>query len=72
MPGSRPAVCAPNAELPREELRIERIWLIACQAAVLTLALGGCAMMGASSGGWTILVDWSPGLDNFVRVGEAN
>ncbi len=39
--------------------------------AVLSIALGGCAT-GGSSGNWTTLVDGTRGLDNFVRVGEAN
>ena len=39
--------------------------------AVLSIVLGGCAT-GGSSGNWTALVDGTRGLDNFVRVGEAN
>jgi len=39
--------------------------------AVLSIALGGCAS-GGSPGSWTTLVDGTRGLDNFVRVGEAN
>jgi hypothetical protein len=42
----------------------------ALAATTLALALGGCATGGGS--GWTTLVDGTKGLDNFVRVGEAN
>lgn len=35
----------------------------------LTIALAGCASTGP---GWTTLVDGASGMDNFVRVGEAN
>ena len=37
----------------------------------LALALAGCASTGASSG-WKTLVDGASGMENFVRVGEAN
>ena len=39
--------------------------------ALATLALAGCSSM-SPGGGWTTLVDGTRGLDNFVRVGEAN
>ena len=45
--------------------------ITAALTAVLSIALGGCAS-GGSPGSWTTLVDGSLGLDNFVRVGEAN
>ena len=38
--------------------------------AAAAVALGGCA--GVGGGGWTTLVQGTSGLDNFVRVGEAN
>ena len=40
-------------------------------ATLLAVALAGCASTG-KSGGWTSLVDGTTGMDNFVRVGEAN
>ncbi len=43
--------------------------LCASLALGLAVALSGCATPGA---GWTALVDGNQGLDNFVRVGEAN
>ena len=45
--------------------------ITAALTAVLSIALGGCAS-GGSPGSWTTLVDGTRGLDNFVRVGEAN
>jgi hypothetical protein len=40
-------------------------------AAPLALAIAGCASTGSGSG-WVTLVDGASGMDNFVRVGEAN
>lgn len=40
-------------------------------AASLALAMTGCASTGASSG-WKTLFDGANGMENFVRVGEAN
>ena len=37
----------------------------------LALVLSGCAT-SAGDAGWTTLVDGTKGIDNFVRVGEAN
>lgn len=37
----------------------------------LSIAVTGCASTNAGSG-WTTLVDGANGMDNFVRVGEAN
>ena len=45
--------------------------ITAALTAVLSIALGGCAS-GGSPGSWTTLVDGTRGLNNFVRVGEAN
>ncbi len=39
--------------------------------AIVAAALGGCATSGGS-GGWVSLVDGTKGLDNFIRVGEAD
>jgi Domain of Unknown Function (DUF1080) len=40
-------------------------------AASLSIAMAGCASTSPGSG-WTTLVDGVNGMDNFVRVGEAN
>jgi hypothetical protein len=40
-------------------------------AATLVLAMAGCAST-ASNTGWTTLVDGNKGMENFVRVGDAN
>ncbi len=40
-------------------------------AATLVLVVAGCAATAPSTG-WTTLVDGNKGLENFVRVGEAN
>jgi Domain of Unknown Function (DUF1080) len=37
----------------------------------LSIAVAGCASTSAGSG-WTTLIDGASGMDNFVRVGEAN
>ena len=39
--------------------------------AAATIALTGCTAISPGSG-WTSLIDGASGLDNFVRVGEAN
>ena len=42
-------------------------------ATALAVAIAGCASTGQGSGsGWTKLVDGVTGMENFVRVGEAN
>jgi hypothetical protein len=38
----------------------------------LVFAMGGCAAPGGSSGAWVTLIDGSSGLDNWIRVGDAN
>ena len=45
--------------------------LAALSAAALASTLAACAGM-SPGGGWTTLVDGTRGMDNFVRVGEAN
>ena len=48
-----------------------RTVVTAVAAASLVVALAGCTSPG-SPGGWTTLVDGTQGMENFVRVGEAN
>jgi len=40
-------------------------------AAAVAFALSGCATGGGETG-WIMVVDGTKGLDNFIRVGEAN
>jgi hypothetical protein len=51
-------------------MAIQAVWSQLAVAS-LTIAIAGCASTGPGSE-WTTLVDGASGMDNFVRVGEAN
>jgi len=50
---------------------MQSVLISSIAAVVVAVAVGGCAMSGGAAN-WTTLVDGARGLDNFVRVGEAN
>ena len=52
-------------------MRVLRSFIHHLALLALTLGLASCAMTPGGSG-WTTLVDGDRGMDNFVRVGNAN